>query len=116
MDINFNSLEELYRRIKPALITKKEEMNRGLYPYIEEEDIWNYLKEVKWKKTLDLSLSEMVNDILNCDDILIDNYLKTKLNRKKELNDILMEEKMKKKKLIINVFLCVALFLIMILL
>ena len=82
MDINFNSLEELYRRIKPALITKKEEMNRGLYPYIEEEDIWNYLKEVKWKKTLDLSLSEMVNDILNCDDILIDNYLKTKLNMK----------------------------------
>ena len=57
-------------------------MNRGLYPYIEEEDIWNYLKEVKWKKTLDLSLSEMVNDILNCDDILIDNYLKTKLNMK----------------------------------
>ena len=32
MDINFNSLEELYRRIKPALITKKEEMNSGLYP------------------------------------------------------------------------------------
>lgn len=82
MDINFNSLEELYRRIKPALITKKEEMNRTNYPYIKEEDIWNYLKEVKWQKTLDLSLSEMVNDVLNCDDIAVDNYLKEKLNLK----------------------------------
>ena len=90
MDINFNSLEELYRRIKPALITKKEEMNRGLYPYIEEEDIWNYLKEVKWKKTLDLSLSEMVNDILNCDDILIDNYLKM-INEEEYDKEVLKE-------------------------
>lgn len=82
MDFNFNSLEELYKRIKPALITKKEEMNRTMYPYIKEEDIWNYLKEVKWKKTLDLSLAEMVNDVLNCDEVQVDNYLKEKLNLK----------------------------------
>lgn len=85
MDIEFNSLEELYNRLKPALLTKKEEMNRTLYPYIKEEDIWNYLKEVKWKKTSDLSLAEMVNDILNCDDALIDNYLKQKLNMKNRM-------------------------------
>lgn len=80
MDINFSSLEELYNRLKPALLTKKEEMNRTLYPYIKEEDIWNYLKEVKWKKSIGLTLAEMVNDILNCDDAVVDNYLKTKLN------------------------------------
>lgn len=80
MDINFSSLEELYKRLQPALLTKKEEMNRSLYPYIKEEDIWNYLKEIKWKKSFGLTLAEMVNDILNCDDAVVDNYLKTKLN------------------------------------
>lgn len=48
MEVEFNSLEELYQRIKPALTTKKEEMRRSGYVYIKEEDIWNYLKEVKW--------------------------------------------------------------------
>lgn len=80
MDIVFNSLEELYQRIKPALLTKKQEMIRNGFKYIKEEDIWNYLKEIKWKKSKDLSLYDMVNDILNSDDMVIDAYLKEKLN------------------------------------
>lgn len=80
MDVAFESLEELYKRIKPALITKKNEMNRDGYIYIKEEDIWNYLKEIKWKNARDLSLSEMISDILNTDNIIIDSYLKEKLN------------------------------------
>lgn len=82
MDITFNSLEELYERIKPALVTKKQEMRRNGYEYIKEEDIWNYLKEIKWRNSKDLSLYEMVNDVLNCDDYKIDKYLKEKLNMK----------------------------------
>ena len=82
MEIEFNSLEELYNRLKPALITKRNEMNRNGYKYIKIEDIWNYLKEIKWKKSKDLSLYEMVSDVLNVDDLLIDNYLKQKLNLK----------------------------------
>lgn len=82
MEIEFNSLEELYNRLKPALKTKKGEMHRSGYNYIEIEDIWNYLKEVKWKKAKDLSLYEMVSDVLNSDDLLIDDYLKNKLNLK----------------------------------
>ncbi len=80
MSITFNSLEELYKRIKPALKTKKEEMRRAGYIYIKEEDIWNYLKEVKWINSKNLSLYQMVNDVLNVDNILIDKYLKEKLN------------------------------------
>ena len=83
MEIEFNSLEELYNRLKPALVTKKNEMNRNGYKYIRIEDIWNYLKEIKWKKAKDLSLYEMVSDVLNVDDLLIDDYLKQKLNLKK---------------------------------
>ena len=80
MDIKFETLEELYKRIKPALITKKNEMHRDGYIYIKEEDIWNYLKEIIWKDAKDLSLYDMTSDILNTDNIIIDNYLKEKLN------------------------------------
>ena len=80
MDIKFETLEELYKRIKPALITKKNEMHRDGYIYIKEEDIWNYLKELKWKDSKGLSLYDMKSDILNTDNIIIDNYLKEKLN------------------------------------
>ena len=80
MDIKFETLEELYKRIKPALITKKNEMHRDGYIYIKEEDIWNYLKEIKWKDAKVLSLYDMTSDILNTDNIIIDNYLKEKLN------------------------------------
>ena len=80
MEETFETLTELYKRIKPALTTKKQEMHRDGYIYIKEEDIWNYLKEVKWKKANDLSLFDMTSDILNTDNVIIDNYLKEKLN------------------------------------
>lgn len=80
MTEEFRSEEELYDRVKPALMSKREEMRRNGYPYIKEEDIWNYLKEKKWKKETGLSLYLMVDDILNSDSALIDDYLKTKLN------------------------------------
>lgn len=80
MDINFSSLQELYERIKPALYTKQMEMKRAGYDYIRYEDIWNYLKECKWKYANNLSLADMVNDVLNSDNSYIDDYLKSKLN------------------------------------
>lgn len=79
MDLEFNNLSELYERLKPALRTKKNEMNRRGFTYIRLEDIWNYLKEVKWKRASDLSLHEMVSDVLNTHDETIDAYLKQKL-------------------------------------
>lgn len=83
MDIVFNSVQELYERLKPALRTKQNEMKREGYIYIKSDDIWNYLKEVKWKNANNLSLYEMVSDVLNVDNSMIDSYLKQKLN----LND-----------------------------
>jgi UTP-glucose-1-phosphate uridylyltransferase len=82
-DITFNSVKELYERLKPALKTKCSEMHRNSFTYIKEEDIWNYLKEIKWKKASNLGLHEMVSDVLNSEDILIDSYLKEKLNTQK---------------------------------
>lgn len=90
MNIEFNSLEELYQRIKPALITKKEEMHNNGYIYIKEEDIWNYLKEVKWINSRNLDLYQMVSDVLNSDNMLIDKYLKEKLSMRNR--DIYFED------------------------
>jgi len=83
MEIEFNSLEELYDRIKPALKTKKSEMQRAGFLYIKETDIWNYFKEIKWQNAKDLSLHDMVNDIINIDNYHIDQYLKEKLSQEK---------------------------------
>lgn len=80
MDLEFNNLQELYDRIKPALITKQSEMKRNGYDYIRIEDIWNFFKEIKWKKANGLNLYDMVSDILNTDDGVIDRYLKQKFN------------------------------------
>lgn len=82
MTEEFKTLEELYQRIRPALTTKKEEMHRSGYIYIKEEDIWNYLKEIKWINSKNLSLYEMTCDILNTDDVIIDEYLRKKINLK----------------------------------
>lgn len=82
MDLEFETIEDLYRRLIPALRTKRREMRRNGYPYIREEDIWNYLKEIKWVRARNLLLYEMVNDVLGASEEQIDSYLKEKLNRR----------------------------------
>ena len=83
MAIEFNSLEDLYNRIKPALLVKKNDLLRNGISYIKEEDIWNYFKEIKWQSAKDLSLHDMVHDIINIDNYYIDKYVKEKMQTQK---------------------------------
>jgi hypothetical protein len=76
MDIKFNDIKELYARLEPALNAKVAELNRKGINYIKKEDVWNYLKAYKWRKANNLLLYQMVDDILNTDYILLDNYVK----------------------------------------
>ncbi len=80
MNTEFTTLEQLYERLKPALRTKMREMRSLGYSYIREEDIWNYLKEVKWANSKNLLLFEMVRDVLNVDNGSVDSYVRQKLN------------------------------------
>jgi hypothetical protein len=82
MDIEFNSIKELYERLLPALNTKIAELKRYDLDYIKKEDIWNYLKVSKWEKATDLKLYQMVDDILNLDNDKIDNYVKEEIRKK----------------------------------
>lgn len=61
--MNFNTLAELKQRVMPALRKKASDFKRQGFDY-GEEDIWLYLKQNKWMKSQNLSLNEIVNDIL----------------------------------------------------
>lgn len=76
MDITFQTQEELYQRVHPALRAKKMELWRLGFSYIKESDIWNYLKKSKWTKSKNLMLSDIVSDILHLDNQKIDRYVK----------------------------------------
>ncbi len=82
MDIEFNNVKELYERLIPALNTKVEELKRSDLDYIKAEDIWNYLKENKWSSAKDLLLYQMVDDILNLESYVIDDYVKMRIRKK----------------------------------
>ena len=67
----FTSLEELYNRLLPALKNKKREMKREKMLQITEMDIWLYFCQNIWPHKNNLTLGEMVNDILNTDSFTI---------------------------------------------
>ena len=61
--MNFNSLEELKNRLMPALRTKVSDLRRSRIN-INEDELWDILSKNKWSKAIDLTLGDMVNDIL----------------------------------------------------
>ncbi len=71
--MHFNTLEELKTRVMPALKIKEEYYMRKNKDYTVD-DIWFYLTLKKWKKSKNLTLNEIVNDILKLedDDLTID--------------------------------------------
>ena len=78
-NIRFNSLEELYNRLIPAMETKVNELKSRGIKYINTSDIWEYLKKDKWKNSRNLTLSDCVDDILNTDDEDYKKYIKEKM-------------------------------------
>lgn len=87
MDVVFNNVEDLYKRVKPALRSKVRELNRKNVSYVKEEDIWNFLIEDRWKKTKGLELNEIVDDILNVDNSRVMSYVQVKMgNFKRDVN------------------------------
>ena len=83
-DLKIRSLEDLYRKLTPALRAKVSEMERCKYVGIKEIDIWNYLKNKCWIKRNDLTLGEMVDDILNTPNDELINAKINNLNRRDE--------------------------------
>ena len=64
--MEYDSLEELYNDLEGAFNVKLR-LIRNKYPYIKKENIWEYLRTNKWPYDKGLTISEMVNDIMDVD-------------------------------------------------
>lgn len=80
MEKKINSQSELYRKVLPALRTKKHELILKGIRIVKEIDIWNYNKENKWKNVTGLTLASMVDDILNTEDKKYEDYVLERIN------------------------------------
>lgn len=67
MDIEFKDAKELYKRVVPALRTKRRLLlKKGIS--VKENIIFEYLVKEKWSKGRNLALNDIVSDILNVDE------------------------------------------------
>ena len=67
MDIEFEDAKQLYKRVGPALRVKKRILlKKGIKK--GEKEIFEYLAKEKWSKSVNLTLNDIVNDIINVDD------------------------------------------------
>lgn len=74
MNDEFQSIDELYQRVRPALHTKVHKLSMHGIDFVTEEDIWNLLMD-KWKMGRDLTLFDIVHDILKLDEkVILDKY------------------------------------------
>jgi len=71
----YTSQKELFESLKPAFSVKLRLIQKD-YDYITKTDIWNYLKINKWCKDTDLTISEMVDDIIMVDIDKVDRFIK----------------------------------------
>lgn len=78
--MEYKSEEELFNSLRGAFNVKLRMINEE-YNYIKMVDIWNYLKLNKWIKTKNLSISEMVNDIIDVDINKVDLFLKEHIKK-----------------------------------
>jgi len=76
--VKFNSIDELYNRLKPAFKIKIEELKRKNILNIENKDLWMYLSKTKWQSKENLELCDMVSDILNLDEYDFLKYINNK--------------------------------------
>lgn len=65
--MEYTSQYDLYKKLLPVFNVKKRLILHSKYKNITNEDIWLYLVETKWKKSHNLCISEIVNDIITID-------------------------------------------------
>lgn len=80
MDYEFSSLEELYKRVRPALKSKVDELQKYGNLSISKYDLWKCLIINKWRSGNGLMLSDIVDDILNTSFDEINSYYMKMIN------------------------------------
>ncbi|KAB2338684.1 post-transcriptional regulator [Cytobacillus depressus] len=61
-----HTYDQFRNDLKPALQSKQEEFSLLGYGQVSEQELWNFLKRKKWKKTEgNKSMAELMQDILS---------------------------------------------------
>lgn len=84
MENVFTSQKDLFNKVRPALNTKKSELDLNGIKYVTVNDIWKYNIENNWKDAKGLTLAKIVNDILNTEDKKYSEYALKKINNKED--------------------------------
>ena len=79
MDYEFSSVLDLKAHIKPALDSKVRELQRKNINYVSQDDIFEYLRNMVWPLKSNLTLYNIVDDILNTDNETFCNYVISKM-------------------------------------
>lgn len=80
-DLEFTSVLELKAHIKPVLDCRVKELTRKNIKYVSQDDIFEYLRINVWPTKTNLTLYNIVDDVLNVDDKLLCDYVISKLNK-----------------------------------
>lgn len=64
--VEFNSLNELKKKVYPVLSIKKKYFSKIGYS-VTEDEIFMFLTKNKWKKSKDLRFFQIINDIIRLD-------------------------------------------------
>ena len=75
--MEYNSERELFEDLKGAFKVKLR-MIEGKYDNISMLDIYDYLKLNKWRYAKDLTISEIVNDIIDVDIAKLEDYIESR--------------------------------------
>ncbi len=82
-DLSFSNVKDLALRVRPALNTKRKELTRLGYSNITNNDIWRFLVATKWLTSKDITLADIVDDILHVDNNKLNIYIENTTRRNK---------------------------------
>lgn len=74
----YTSQKELYEALIPAFNVKLRMFKNNEFSFLTKKDIWDYLKDNVWVNSVNLTISQMVSNIINVEGSKIVNYLKSK--------------------------------------
>lgn len=83
----FSNAEELYKKVKPALKSKIKDLTRVGVNYVQKADVWNYLKNNVWCKKVNLTLGEVVNDIMTVSNEELEYYVQSLFKDSKRVRE-----------------------------
>ena len=74
----YKNQKELYEALIPAFNVKLRMFKNNEFNFLTKKDIWDYLKDNVWVNSVNLTISQMVSNIINVEGSKIVNYLKSK--------------------------------------